>query len=144
MGIATYYMMADGCTKEKLDKIKAFFSEGFKAELWWQNHRDYEREEKCNQFWTEFDHKFKTVSKYLKFIGKHDGDCNNDLAGYLDFGNEYDIEEHFECVGETLRYYAECWHFADWDPLMMFLEDEFELTNARWLSDEYINPFDLL
>jgi hypothetical protein len=84
---------------------------------------------------------------------KFGGDFNNELAGFLNFGCEDDIEnlefvedytdEDGTVVGE-LKYSAMVWHFADWDGFAHFLHREFGLKNVRWVSDEDVNPFDAL
>jgi hypothetical protein len=146
MGEATYYFKADNGNLEKLTRIKAFFSEGMKAENYWQNNRDLETTGHRLQFWETFVNAFPLVSKYLDSIGLYDRDCNNDLAGHLDFGydGEHDLENFYLTNTGEIGYSATVWHFADWNGLMNFLESEFGLTNTRWISDEYIDPFDLL
>jgi hypothetical protein len=133
-------MKANGCNEGKFELIKKFFHEGRKAEDYWQDRRDVK-----TGFWEPFEEKFPLVSKYLKSIGLHGGDHNNSLGGTLDFGSEYDIDENFALSEDgELWYHATVWHFAEWDGLMRFLESEFGLTNARWVSDEDVNPFDLI
>jgi hypothetical protein len=144
MGTATYYLKANGCTKEKFEGIKAFFHEGVRAEEFWQNNRDMENQNKRENFWGTFAVHFPIVSKYLDSLGLYDRDCNNDLAGHLDFGYHNAVDE-MKCDEYGILWFnAEVWHFAEWDGLCRFLESEYGLENARWISDEYINPYDLL
>ena len=72
------------------------------------------------------------------------GDNNNNLAGKINFGIYGEEAELGGNERSTLFFAAYVWHFADWDVLTTFLEEKFGLRNARWVSDEYINPFDLL
>lgn len=145
MGEATYYFKADNGNTEKLEKIKMFFLEGMKAEEYWQNNRDLETVGKREIFWEKFSKAFPLVTKYLDSLGLYDRDCNNDLAGHLDFGyDKHSVDDFYLNPDGEIGYYAIVWHFAEWDGLMRFLESEFEVTNARWISDEYLNPFDLL
>jgi hypothetical protein len=144
MGEATYYMKGNNCSEETLEKIREFFKEGARAGDWWQEHRDYELEGRCDQFWSEFEVEFPLVTKYTKCIGIFGGDCNNDPAGQLDFGDEDEIDDNLELKGSQMKYSAYVWHFADWNGLMEFLQEEFGLKKCRWLSDENIDPSDLL
>lgn len=151
MGEATYYLKADNCTEEALENIKKFIIEASEAQDYWQDHRDMEIAGKREKFWLEFGEKFPLVSKYLKQTKDGDtmlygGDCNNNLAGYMDFGNTDDgeLEDNLELHDEELRYNAYVWHFADWNGFANFLKSEFGLTKVRWISDEYMNPFDVL
>jgi hypothetical protein len=158
MGECFYYLKAYGCKKEEVEKIRNFILEGGEAEVWWQDHRDYERKvdpEKTREvFWKEFDVKFPMVSKYLKFIKKHGGDCDNNLAGLIDFGTDEDVEDYFDFIDDytdddgivygELRYSANVWHFADWDGFAEFLQKEFGVKEVKWVSEEDMNPFDLL
>jgi hypothetical protein len=137
MGEATYYLKANGCTKENFEAIKKFFHEGCKAEDYWQAHRGVK-----TGFWEPFEKKFPTVSKYLESIGMFGKDHNNLLAGHLDFGSDAEVDDNIHLSKDReLKYSAYVWHFAEWDGLMTFLESNFGLTNARWLSDEYLDPY---
>lgn len=150
MGEAVYYLKAENCTEERLEKIKKFILEVSEAQDYWQDNRDMEVAGKRKEFWSEFGKKFPMTSKYLRQTKNHDdkklygGDCNNDLAGYLDFGDSDDAEYNLKvCDGEML-YNACVWHFANWDGFAKFLQSEFGLENVRWISDENMNPFDML
>jgi hypothetical protein len=69
----------------------------------------------------------------------------NSIGKHTFFGSSDDIDENFYLSEEgELRYSARVWHFAEWDGLMKFLETEFGLKNARWISDEDVDPFDVL
>ena len=148
MGEAQYYLKAEGCdTPEKLDSINAFIAEGQKAEDWWQNHRLCEGTKPESplkdrgEFWVQFKARFPTVYEMLEGIHLAEGDCNNALAGKIDFGAE---DERARGADGTLYFDALVWHFADWNVLANFLEKKFELTEVRWLSDEYTDIYDLL
>jgi hypothetical protein len=153
MGEAVYYLKANNCTPEVLENIRVFILEGVKAQDWWQEHRDMEIHGERKKFWSEFEKKFPLISKYLStFKGYKEkdvifgGDCNNGPAGYLDFGDEEDTEHslEFDPSDGELRYNAMVWHFADWNGFAKFLQTEYGLKNVRWVSDEHMNPFDVL
>jgi len=145
MGEATYYFKAKFSSVEKAEEafpaVQAFLLEGAKAHDYWQDHRDMEKEHRV-EFWTEFKAKFPIVTKYLN--GHVDGDCNNELAGQLDFGEPEDVENHLQVEGREIWYHATVWHFAVWGALASFLVTEFGALHMNHLSDEYIEPFDLL
>jgi len=159
MGSCMYYLKVRDCKQDVVESIREFILEGCEAEIWWQDHRDYERikddpEKTRAKFWDQFTIKFPIISKYLKFIGKYGGDCNNALAGCIDFGTDEDVEDHLDftegdedkngVVHGELRYSAEVWHFADWGGFAEFLENEFGVRDARWISEEDMNPYDLI
>lgn len=153
MGEAVYYLKARNCTPEALENIRTFLLEAAEAEDWWQEHRDMERHNERDAFWSEFKQKFPLTSKYLHTVKAYGrdtmlfgGDCDNDLAGYIDFGNDEAIEDDldFDEVDGELRYNAMVWHFAQWDGFAKFLKTEYGLKDVRWISDEYMNPFDVL
>ena len=142
MGEARYYMKVYFQTEQdvlqNLPKIMAFWEEGIKAEDWWQTHRG----ESSAIFWAAFEQEFPLVSEMLRQANLFGGDCNNDLAGHLDFGDsgDYCIEE----AGNSILINATVWHFANWDIQKAFILHEFQALAVNWLSDEYLNPFDLL
>jgi len=152
MGEAVYYLKANNCTPEALKNIKLFLLEAAKAEDWWQEHRDMEDHNGRAKFWSAFGKKFPLTSKYLCTVKNYDGeiifggDCNNGPAGNLGFGNEEDAEDNleFDSSDGELKYNAMVWHFAEWDGFAKFLQTEYGLKNVRWISDECINPFDVL
>jgi hypothetical protein len=146
MGEATYYtkiLFKDEKTaEEKFSGIKEFFLEGTKAYEYWQANRGKKRED----FWAEFTQKFPLTSEYLdslsrKFIGE---DNNNALAGILDFGDEDDVEDNLKLDGNEIRYHAEVWHFADWTGFMHYIKKKFNAKACKYISDEYVNPYDCL
>ena len=150
-----YYLKADECTKYNFYKIERLIQEGSKAEDFWQENRGIYNKPAMSQtqFWSEFQEKFPMVSKYLMFIKKFGGDTNNELAGYLNFGREDDFEnltfdldytdDNNEEVGQV-KYSAYVWHLADWTGFAKFLQEECKVRNARWLSEEDIDPNDVL
>lgn len=152
MGEAVYYLKANNCTPEAFENITLFLIESAKAEDWWQEHRDMEYHNERDKFWSEFKEKFPLTSKYLHTVKNYDGvmifggDCNNGPAGDLGFGDgEEDIENlEFDPSDGELRYNALVWHCADWDGFAKFLKTEYGLKNVRWISEEYMNPFDVL
>jgi hypothetical protein len=143
MGEAMYYMKAEVATPENVKKIKSFFREVERSQDYWQKFRDMEDAGERELFWQGFKSKFPKTYDYLTVAGLADKDCNNELAGQIDFGSGDEIDS-MELRGETIYYRAYVWHFSQWDNLMRYLVFKFQLMNPRWLSDEYINPFDLL
>lgn len=157
MGSCVYYLKAYGCKESDVEKIKSLLFELYEAENFWQDSRGiYEESKKLPQdvFWSEFENKFPNVSKYLKFIKKFGKDSNNALAGYLDFGTDDDIEDSLYITSNytdksgvdygELRYSAEVWHMSDWTGFAKFLKKEFGLKRVNWVSEEDMNPFDLI
>ena len=142
MGSAVYHMKAR-VDESQVEPIKAFIAEGIGAYEFWQENRGKTPDE----FWPEFREKFPLVTEYLKSMGMdvEAGDNSNSLAGNLDFGNEGDEEDiEYSTEKGELHYASEVWHFANWSPFMAFLESHFGAEKTGWLSDEYINPGDLI
>jgi hypothetical protein len=143
MGTARYYLKAqfpENITEEKFQTLKDFFLEGSKAEEFWQDNRH----KKSFDFWPDFEEQFPTVSLYLKDLNKFGKDCNNNLAGCLDFGFSDDIEANFTYSENLLTYNAEVWHFADWELLTDFLKGHFGARKTGWISDGYADIADLI
>lgn len=140
MGMARYYMKVkfrnQKAAEAALPKIAEFVEEGKKAETYWQSHRGQAHKD---TFWAGFTEQFPTVTEMISdLVG---GDHNNALAGAIDFGDEDDVPRMGDgCV----LYTAYVWHFADWDRLGNFMVEKFNAEGAPWLSDEYMEPFDLL
>lgn len=139
MGEANYYLKVIFPHNVNKQKVYDFFVEEEKAYYYWQDNRGSEKETVV--FWKEFTTQFPIVTKMLnEFVG---GDKNNPLAG------ERSIVAPGNCLeyrweGEVLYYCAEVWHFASWDRLCNFLYSEFQADFAHWLSDEYVNLWNLL
>lgn len=149
MGEANYYLKArfkdDAAAAEALPKIKAFIAEGIRAGDWWQAHRDLERDGRRHEFWNSFATEFPLVYKYLGMFRAADGDCNNALAGLLDFGASEDYVEDVNQDGAVLSYGSgSIWHFTDWSHFMDFLQSEFGAVKTTYCSDEYMDPMDVL
>lgn len=141
MGEAMYYIKArfsKELTRDQEEQLTNFIVEGQAAHDWWQDHRHCPD---AGAFWKRFAEKFPHVTVYLgDLVG---GDCNNALAGVLDFGCEDDLEAlEFDYL--EFRYHCECWHFATWDRFTEYLKTRFAATSASWLSDEDMDPFDAL
>lgn len=145
MGSATYYLKARFVNPEAdLDlKLRSFLKEGADAEEYWQSNRGMDKERR-QEFWSGFEDRFPSVYQMLHMQKLAGGDCNNALAGKLDFGESESIEDNFDLQGQVLQFSAYVWHFADWDILCDFLKTEFGATAAEWLSDEYVCYFDML
>jgi hypothetical protein len=140
MGEAVYYMKVK-VAEDKVDSIKAFFTEGVNSYEYWQDNRGKTPAE----FWSGFNEQFPVVTEYLQSIGldTEQGDCNNGPAGKLCFGELEDIERLSYDNG-VMAYSAEVWHFADWRGIASFLEAQFDATKVKWLSDEHTSFFECL
>jgi len=141
MGEATYYAKARFKSEEdlasKMGKIEEFIKEGRLAYEFWQGNRG----ENPSDFWPIFKEKFPEVFDYLHLCKEPLNDCNNSLAGKLDFGYEYSTPEQ---DGDVWLFYTTVWHVADWYPFMDYLETKFGAVKTAWLSDECLDPFDSL
>ncbi len=135
MGEATYYLKAriPGLTDDKVEEIREFFAEGYRASEFWHGHRDGGPQD----FWPDFKAKFPLVSDYLAEL--LDSPDNNALAGILDFGLEEGqrLEDTVWSEGDWLYASAYVWHFASWDRLLAFLKTKWGAVEGGWLSDEY-------
>lgn len=142
MGMATYYMKAyykdEALAAKNAKPVEAFINQLADAENYWQDNRDKTPKE----FWPVFIEKFPLAYDYLG-KPKDDADCNNDLAGRLSFART-DDEATFERSGSVLMYSAYVWHFANWEPFTDYIMDNFEADNVKSVSDEHLNPFDLI
>jgi hypothetical protein len=149
MGEATYYLKAyfnsNDDAKRAMVQITPLIEQGIEAQDWWQDHRGMDESERP-EFWKQFSERFPAVTEYLgetrsrnSLVG---GDCNNELAGELDFGSDSDIES-LMLNGSEIWYCGYVWHFADWTRLA----DAFYRAGAvkvNWISDENMNPFDTI
>lgn len=142
MGEARYYTKMLVPT-EHVDEIIALWKEGHAAYEFWQAHRG----ESPRQFWAAFIPQFPRVWNYLEsrvekaklgIRGNLELDCNNDLAGVLDFGEEPfpASRENLDNGKTLLEYSAIVWHFADWTILQNYLEATYNAAMV-WTSDEY-------
>jgi len=147
MGMATYYTKIWYSSKEAADKaldtfIIPLFKEGCEAGDWWQRHRNMENGAK---FWNQFATRFPLTMNYIRSFDLQITDHNNGLAGKLDFCNTPDDIEDFwaDNTGE-IRYAAYVWHYADWDPMLFYIQEKTWAEDFAWLSDEYMDPFECL
>jgi hypothetical protein len=150
MGEATYYCKiffeSERAAKVALPKVEKFFKQGIKAYNYWQKHRDSKTT--AAQFWIDIDKKFPEIGNYLRYAKLYGGDKNNKLAGQLDFGSMDDLSNLGVNKSErdsewAIWYSAMVWHFADWNKIMEFIVKRYEAEEASWISDEYVNYFDL-
>lgn len=169
MGSARYYLKAEfpgiDTFARAIPEIRAFLMESVDAYDWWQEHRDLEYDGKRDEFRTAFKAEFPSVYDYLQLAGHADGDCNNDLSGLLDFGGADDIAMYFDdldipppCITVSVGtntlivkpkpveflYDAEVWHGSNWDYFCTYLMKKFGATRANWISEEDVNPYNLL
>lgn len=159
MGEAVYYMKVTfekrEWAEEVLPQLIELFREGYQACEWWQNNRRMTKE----KFWPQFEEKFPQISEYLKRVRKQDlysddkdvkplfgGDCNNALAGNLDFAGGADDPDEWSLHPDraVMTYSSEVWHLADWEPIAEFIRRKFNPVRVTWISDEDVSPFELL
>ena len=137
MGEATYTLEIRNIKKSDLPKIEAFIKQGRDAENYWQEHREMERSGNRAAFWSEFKKKFPDIVEYLEPTGLVDGDCNNDLAGQIDF-DDCNGEMNFVLFDDgVFQYSAMVWHFSNWDHFLNYLTKKYGGTNGKWWSDEW-------
>jgi hypothetical protein len=148
MGEATYYCKiyfeSERTAKSALPKVRRFFKQGIKAYDYWQAHRDGTTT--AAQFWLDIDKKFPEVGNYLKHAGLYEDGKNNELSGKLDFGSLDDFDRldvGKDDSGWAIWYSAMVWHFADWDPMLTFVQKQYGAERYSWISDEYAELFDL-
>jgi hypothetical protein len=138
------------------EDFKALCLEVCKSGDFWQENRgpkiglsstSTQKELTQEEFWTEFEKQFPKTADYLKSMEADrfgnpgpifGGDRNNALAGLLEpIGHEDDVENIHLNMNE-IRWSAEVWHFANWDPFCRYVEKKFAgVQQANWLSDEY-------
>jgi len=154
MGMANYYMKAVYPTKEiaveKMPEVESFLFRMNECEAMWQEIRSNEDFVTSDNLLRE---RFPDVFEGLrvkKGVPNRDREYRkglNYLAGLLDSpmsGLEYEM---YGCtvVGNSIRFYGEVWHFANWDGLKDYLIRG-GAQAAGWLSDENtnVNFFDLI
>lgn len=141
MGSAYYYMKvkfpSGSAALKAKPKIDKFFTEVSEAYDYWQDNRHGDPK----PFWAGMKKKYPQTYDYLSNMGLVGKDINNGLAGLLSFGKEAD---KLRVRGDEVWYMEDTWHFADWGPLRDYLMLRFKASDAKWISDEYIEPFDLI
>ena len=166
MGNAVYNLKVEFPNARHLRKnfpeIKRFWHQGIKAEKFWQENRDIPRKE----FWEAFSKKFPLVTEYLKTVPSTEisgdvrivdisdrfptghgrwrevnslfgKDNNNDLAGHLDFGWDENVLDNFKIDRNLLTFFADVWHFAEWESIINFLKIRYGALHGKYLSNEY-------
>ena len=137
MGECNYSIVANfkgRLSDKKKQAIKEFFAEGIKAETYWQKNRG----ETPDRFWPGFTFRFPVVSEYLRTCAEINvgGECNNALAGLLDFGSsEEDLDNHMNFSSRQVTYEALVWHMANWGPLAKFMKVKFDAETV-WVGSE--------
>lgn len=144
MGEAIYYLKAtfesEDKAKEVFPKIEKFLDDAYDLYKDWQNNRPSDEEEakKADSLLRE---KYTEIFQLLN-LNYPANYCNlNYLAGKISVPHEECRELYVD--NNTIKLSGEVWHFADWDNLA----DVFYAYGAdtvRWLSDEYIDPWQLL
>lgn len=141
MGSAYYYLKATfpkPLKKKEVGAITKFFLEGSEAEYYCQQNLNLDKSPE--NFWLEFKKKFPIITLYLQSIHIFGGGTEY-LSGNINFGSDI---ENLYINGPSLTYYAEVWHFATWDPIGNFLISHFGAINYKYLSDEYLDPIEML
>lgn len=140
MGSANYYLVAkfpQETAQAGKDWFEQFVDQGIAAYDYWQINRS----KNPSNFWKQFEKKYPIIYSFLEETGGLNlEDCNNSLAGVLSY---FDTYYNLDKDETTIYYNAEVWHFADWRPLISYLEKSFE-AKADYESDEYVNIFTLL
>jgi hypothetical protein len=111
------------------------------AEIYWQSHRDWQRENRCHEFWLGMK-QFPEVMQYLKALDLWGGDCNNDLAGHLEIVGTYQDALRMKIEGDTIVWESEVWHHADFDSIGAYFRTVYG-AELEWWSDEYIDLADV-
>ncbi len=146
MGEATYYAKVYFESNDKavssLPKVQAFLMECVNASEWLaQNHIPTDTKPFDLEGFAKI---YPLANEFIRFVEEEKGRSGATRIGPLeDVGDLHEIDSMG--VAERCIYYcATVWHFADWDPLMDFIVQKFGAVNGSWLSDEYMDPFDLL
>jgi hypothetical protein len=139
MAMTTYYLKARFTTPRAAVKAKSafesFLDQGRDAESWWQS--NCQRKPTAG-FWRAFRKAFPLVHDYLGSSAVN----GENLSYVLDFGNP--DEAHVQVTRNLLLFYAVVWHFTDWDPLVDYLKHRLGARGAAWISEETLDPFELL
>lgn len=155
-----YYNSNEEAEKQ-FNWIKTFIEEGINAHEWWQKYRFVDSEDLKHipnitpenndppdsqptnriEFWIMFRSKFLNVYEYLgNLVYK---DCNNSLAGNLNFGEPCDLENLVR-DDNIILYSAECWHFANWQNFADFIKTKTNADKVAWVSEEDLDPFECI
>ena len=135
MGECYFYMKAQFPSEKILTKVYpkiiAFLKEGQQAQEWWQEHRN----NKPAKFWKPFQTNFPIVSQYLIQANLFGKDCNNDLAGNLEFGYE-GMDKNADKTTNEFHWSAEVWHMGSWEHFPKFFQTQFGASKVVWGSEE--------
>ena len=140
MGMATYYLKArfrsGPAARSALSKFTALVNEGAEAESWRRANNQLLR---TMAFWHDFQKKFALVYEYLGPQVRAD----YQLTSYaLNFGERDNSPPTVQ--GKYLYFSAYVWHFADWSWLAKFAKSKLGALGVDWISEECVDPFDLL
>ena len=154
MGEAIYYMKAvystEKIAEEKKPEVEAFLLRMNQCETMWHDVRSWEDYIKADHILRG---KFLDV---FEGLGIEKGDAKLDreyqkglnyLAGLLDSPMRNSEWGLYACnvVGNSIQFWGEVWHFANWDGLKKYLIKGGAIK-ADWLSEEHtnVNYFDLI
>lgn len=143
MGEATYYLIAKFETEEEAElaeaRARVVFDDLVEFENDWQKIRgDSERPVKERH--GELLKEHPLVAKFIKLPDIVETDPNmNYLAGKCEMNEYYVMHRN----GTAIYLSCTVWHIATWDNIENFF---FQLgaEEAGWLSDEYIDPFEMV
>lgn len=143
MGEATYYLIAEFETEEEAElaeaRARVVLDDVVKFENDWQKIRGY-TDRPVKERHDELLKKHPLVAKFIELPNIDETDVNmNYLAGRCEMNEYYEMRRNGEAV------YLSCtvWHIATWDNI----EDLFfrlGANEAGWISDEYIDPFEMV
>lgn len=140
MGMATYYLKArfasPTAAQAALPKFTALINEGTEAEAWWRTNG----EKQCDKsFWVGFKQRFPQVYEFLGPSVRADPQRGDYVLNFGDRDNPSPLVE-----GKLLFFSAYVWHFADWALLAQFVKSKLGALGVDWISEESVDPFDLL
>ena len=128
MGEATYYLKAycdsDEHAEMVAEQLKLLFAE--MDQIYCLNWRDA-----------------KLAAEELRKQYPHAADFLATVDTMCRFPDVCFAEGTLDVGGSILYYYSLVSHLADWDPLAEYMQKKWG-CKVNWISDEYINPFDLL
>jgi hypothetical protein len=130
MAEATYYLKAycdsDEQAEAVAEDLKALFSELDQVYAF--------RLQDINPASEDFAKQYPLVAEFLKAV---------DIRTMHRLPDVGFTEGNLDTGGSILYYYSIVGHLNDWSPITDFMQKKWG-CKASWISDEYINPFDLL
>lgn len=140
MGMAFYYaklFFDRRTTDEDAEKVSEFLRKLKVAEDDWQDTRS---KDEWPALWERNKEVFLTLGILPELNLKPP---MNELAGQLD-SPWIDDDWYIFNADDFVAFSGEVWHFADWDDLGQALINLTGAVEFKWLSDEYIEYYDIL